>query len=139
MSRYLALVLFAAACGTTSDAAPATKQSTSPAPDACIQVMTKNRTCTEEFIPALVDSRAKLDTPAGIKDQVAKDRDGVIAKAKVEWAEDSKDENIAKMCAHMPADLSAANLDAAKACLAKDACGEYVACITPVFEKHLAK
>ena len=147
MNRFLALVclvpvaLFAAACGTTSDAAPAPKQAAAPTDhDTCIAVMTKNRACTDDYIPALVDSRARADQPAGIRDAVAKDRAAVITQAKAEWADDSKDPAIAAMCERMTAQPLPQDLVAmARGCLAKDACGAYVACITPVFEKHLSK
>ena len=56
------------------------------------------RTCTDQFIPALVDARAAADVPAGIKQAVASDRDGTIAQAKTEWATDSTDANFEKMC-----------------------------------------
>ena len=57
--------------------------------DLCVAFITHARTCTDQYIPALVDARAAADMPAGIKAEVAKDRDGVIAQAKQEWATDS--------------------------------------------------
>ncbi|MBL9019826.1 MAG: hypothetical protein JNL83_36920 [Myxococcales bacterium] len=148
----LAALLFAplaiAACA-SSEAAPAktdtTKTQASSVPgeaqQLCVETMTKNRTCTDEYIPALVDTRAKLDKPPGIAEKVKADRAAVIAQAKVEWAEDSKDENIARQCQamteHMTEDARPM-MDALRACLAKDACGDYVPCVQPVFEQLMS-
>lgn len=153
MSRSLiAALLFAplaiAACA-SSEAAPAqtTKAQTASssfageAQQLCVETMTKNRTCTDEYIPSLVDTRAKLDKPAGIAAEVAADRAGVIAKAKAEWAEDSKDENIARHCQAMTEHMTEEAkpmMDQLRACLAKDACGDYVPCVQPVFEKLMS-
>src|SRR4051794_5500024 len=89
----LALAPLAAACGTSSEAAPpatGVKAATAVSPNhqTCVQVFQRARTCTDDYIPALVDARAKLDLPAGIKAEVASDRAGVIAQAKTEWASD---------------------------------------------------
>ena len=152
MSRSLiAALAFAplaiAACA-SSEAAPAqtTKTSTSSlaseAQQLCVETMTKNRTCTDDYIPSLVDTRAKLDKPPGIAEEVKADRAGVIAKAKAEWAEDSKDENIARHCQAMTehmTDAAKPMMDQLRACLAKDACGDYVPCVQPVFEQLMSQ
>ncbi len=110
--------------------------STAPA-QPCTDVFVRARACTDQYIPMLVDLRAKLDHPAGIADAVKADRNGVIAQAKAEWANDSTDASIASTCsANAPLPGEA---EAAAACLAKTDCGEYVTCIAPLFEKHLAK
>jgi cytochrome c553 len=144
----LALALAAAACGTTSEAAPASAGSpkaqpatTGDATALCVEVFTRNRTCTAEYIPALVDVRAKYDKPAGIAAEVQADRAGVIAQAMTEWATDSTDQAIAATCAHIaanPAGWQQADADAARACLAQTDCGPYTACIMPLFEKRFA-
>src|SRR5689334_16952529 len=112
MLKSVALALVtaatAAACSASeaapaSPGAPAQKASTPDPQATCVELMTRNRVCTEDFIPALVDARVKYDNPPGIKDQVAKDRDAVIAQAKAEWAEDSKDAAIAEHCKEMAA------------------------------------
>jgi hypothetical protein len=156
MSRTLtrslvAALLFAplaiAACA-SSEAAPSqtTKaqpaSSTGDAQQLCVETFTRSRTCTDEYIPSLVDTRAKLDKPPGIAEEVKNDRAGVIAKAMAEWAEDSKDENIARTCQSLTEKFTDAQkpaMDAARACLAKDACTDYVACIQPVFEGLMAQ
>lgn len=139
----------AAACGTSeastepSDPAAATKASTSSDDlyDLCIESFTRNRTCTAEYIPALVDARARNDKPAGITAAVAEDRDGVIAQANTEWAEDGKDENIAATCTRMkqaPPNLMME--DAAgviRGCLQQADCAGWVSCSIPVIEPTL--
>ena len=153
MSRsFIAALLFAplaiAACA-SSEAAPPRTESARPsssfvseAQQLCVETMTKNRTCTDEYIPSLVDTRAKMDKPPGIAEKVKADRDGVIAQAKAEWAEDSKDENIARNCQamteHMTEDAKPM-MDQLRACLAKDACGDYVPCVQPVFEQLMSR
>lgn len=102
------------------------------ADDTCQQVFKKQRTCTDLYIPALVELRAKLDMPAGIKARVASHRDEVIAQAKSEWKNDSTDAAIDQTCKKIPANAPVAD---AKACLAKSACDAFVACIIPVTEK----
>jgi len=102
------------------------------ADDTCTQVFRQQRTCTDKYIPALVDLRAKLDLPAGIKAKVASHRDDVIAQAKEEWKHDSTDAAIEQTCKKIPANAPVAD---AKACLAKSGCDAFVACIIPVTEK----
>jgi hypothetical protein len=139
VTRFLLLATFAAACGTTSDAAPPpAKASAAPTDHAiCVQVFQQQRTCTDEFIPALVDARAKYDNPPGIAAQVKADRAAVIAQAKVEWATDSTDAAIDQTCQQLSADH--AMVASAQQCLAQRACGPFVSCIAPLFEKHLHK
>src|ERR1700690_127059 len=145
MLRDLALVLLLtnAVAGCASQHAqdtpaqkPGAASTASPA-EPCTDVFVRARACTDQYIPMLVDLRAKLDHPAGIADSVKADRNGVIAQAKAEWANDSTDASIAQTCARnaaMPGDA-----EAAASCLAKTDCGEFTACIAPLFEKHLAK
>jgi hypothetical protein len=152
MSRYLVLGSFLAlsalaACeGAEAKPAPANtpvKAQASSADadhDLCVAFITRARTCTDQFIPALVDARAEADIPAGIKAEVAKDRDGVIAQAKGEWATDSDDAHIEQMCT--PANVAAhANDDdraKATACTASADCAAYTACALPVFKTRWA-
>lgn len=145
MSRHaFALLTVAAAACSTTDAAPAPATPASSAATAstdphatCVQLMTRNRTCTDEFLPMLVDLRAKHDRPAGIAAEVAADRAGVIAKARSEWATDSTDAAIAQVCSQLIASPAAAHLAAGTACLAEATCTPYVACIAPIMEQHL--
>jgi hypothetical protein len=155
MTRMLSLATFllplaTAACGTT-EAAPSQPQSPPKAQRAssdadfmqlCTEVFTRNRTCTDTYIPALVDARAKYDQPPGIAEKVRSDRDGVIAKAKEEWAVDSTDESIQTVCSRIVANLSdddRADMPKARECLALTDCSAYTTCIMPQFEKRFAK
>jgi len=150
MLSGLLLPLAIAACGTT-EAAPAQPVSPPKAQRAssdadtqqlCVEVFTRNRTCTDTYIPALVDARAKYDRPPGIADKVKADRDGIIAQAKTEWATDSTDEAIQNMCTRIVATLSdddRADMPKARECLAAADCGAYTTCIMPQFEKRFAK
>lgn len=136
MLRLLALALLAlAACeGAEAKPAPATAQKSSagnPDHDLCVAVITHSRTCTDQYIAALVDARAAADHPAGIRAEVASNRDGVIAQAKQEWATDSTDANIEAMCQH-PQPNADAQRDAATACQAQTDCTAFAQCIIPI-------
>jgi hypothetical protein len=142
MFRLTSFVVFVslAACGGKSASKTTTSSSASTGGDpqaTCVASFQRSRTCTDDFIPALVDARAKLNAPPGIADKVKADRDGVIAAAKTEWAEDSKDEHITKQCGDMIAHGMGADMDGAKECLAKADCAGFVTCIMPTVEKHL--
>jgi hypothetical protein len=143
MWKTLALALLAAGCGTTSEAAPTAKAQSTGTPQLqtlCVQTMTRLRTCTDDYIPRLVDARARLDKPAGIAAKVAADRDGVIVQAKAEWAQDSTDEGIAQMCQHMvAAGADPGDAEATQACQTQPDCVGFDNCIAPIFEKHLSK
>jgi hypothetical protein len=139
-SLCMSLGLALSGCASTeAKATPTTQSQAQPATTAadpqaqCREVLVRARACTDDFIPALVDARAKLDTPAGIADSVKADRASVIAQAKTEWANDSKDDAIAATCSHATAEDSSA-VD----CVSKD-CAAFVACVMPTFEKHLQK
>ena len=142
-------LLLAPACGTSDAAAPAPAAptqaqpaSTGDAKATCVDVFTRARACTDHYIPALVDLRAKHDQPAGIAEEVAKHRDKVIAQAKEEWAVDSTPEAIDAMCTKLTAGLGAedrADLGGIQACLAKQDCAAYTACVMPYFEKRFTK
>lgn len=126
-----------------AEAKPATAKAMSTGDDAhasCVAVQTRNRACTDAFIPALVDARAAADVPAGIAASVKQDRAAVIAQAKQEWTTDSTDAAIEQMCSRMAASLDDAGRADAKAgagCVAKAACDEFVACEMPLLAKHL--
>ncbi len=152
MSRYLVLGSFLAlsalaACeGAEAKPAPASTQqkmqaSTATADhDLCVAFITHARTCTDQYIPALVDARAAADIPAGIKDEVAKDRAGVIAQAKQEWATDSSDATIEQMCSSPKLAQVATDEKRQKAssCNASTDCAAYTACAVPIFAENWA-
>jgi hypothetical protein len=150
MSRYLSLafVLVAAACG----AADAPVESTQPQPQAkaagddphavCVQAFQRQRECTDEFIPALVDARVRLNTPPGIAEKDAElGRDQLVSLALEEWEADSTDEAIEQTCTRMEGNMSPeqqqAAVDQVGECLAAEACSAFVDCLIPVIESTL--
>jgi hypothetical protein len=146
-----ALALLPAACGTSDAAAPPpvapaqaqpASTGTGNAKAVCVDVFTRNRTCTAQYIPALVDLRAKYDVPAGIAADVAANRAQVIARATEEWAVDSTPEAIDATCTQIAASLGAgdqSNLAGVQQCLSIQDCDAYTACVMPYFEKRFAK
>lgn len=152
----LVLALFALACGgaegpedTTPTEAPAAAE---PAPAAepssselaCNAVFVRQRECTDEFIPALVDARVRADVPNGIAARAEKDgKDALVAEAKAEWANDSTDEAIAATCAKVAESTPPEKVKELEAqvseCTAKSACGEFVACIIPTIEARFGQ
>jgi hypothetical protein len=144
MIRSLVLVLCAlsplAGCASTdATAQPQPRAESAPASTplaSCTEVMTRARTCSDAFVPALVDARARADKPAGIAAQVAAHRDDVIAQARTEWAHDSTDAGIAASCDRIAAKADAADQQSAHECLAAADCTAFTACVIPVIAKH---
>lgn len=147
MIRSFALILALASfagCKKSDEAKaapPATKaQAGGDTKALCVEVFTRARTCTNEYIPALVDARAKYDKPPGIAEAVKKDRNAVIQEALGEWKNDSTDSSISATCDKMGAELAPqSDIDTARACLAKPDCAAYTTCVMPLFEKRFAK
>lgn len=110
----------------------------------CRDSFARQRTCTDDFIPALVDTRIELDLPAGIAAEGKKEggRDALIAKAKEEWSSDSEPTAVAAQCKDMsekmPAEHKAELMDAQTKCLASADCKSYVECVTPITKKMLS-
>jgi hypothetical protein len=136
MLRLLALSLLALAACQAAAASPGATASKADH-DLCVTVMTHARTCTDVFIPALVDARAAADHPKGIKDAVAKDRNSVIAQAKQEWAHDSTDASIDAMC-KQPVLNNDDERAAARSCQAKTDCAAFSQCVMPLEQKRWA-
>lgn len=137
--KKLALCFALIACGgSTPTNVP--KKVTSDPKSLCVAVMQRARECTNDYIPVLVDMRAKHDAPPGIAAAVAQDRDAVIAEAKQEWATDSQDPNIEANCDRMAPQLNDPS-DQARAndCLGKGECVGFSTCVMPLFEKHISK
>jgi hypothetical protein len=134
MLRLLAVSLLALAACEGANAQPASKTTTSDR-DLCVALMTHARTCTPVFIPALVDARAAADIPAGIKAEVAKDRNAVIAQANKEWATDSTDASIAAAC-RKPIPHADDQRAAATACQATTDCGAFSQCFVGLIQQR---
>ena len=73
----------------------------------------------------------------GHRRAVKTDRDGVIAQANAEWANDSTDAAIDSSCNQLPS--LGDDRDAAQGCLAQADCNGFVSCAMPIFAKHLSK
>jgi hypothetical protein len=119
-------------------AKPVAAEATPGTKTTCVQVFTKARECTSEYIPALVDARARHDTPPGITEAVKKDRAAVIAEAMKEWESDSTDPSIAATCDKIGGEVES-EAATAKSCLASADCAGFTTCVMPLFEKRFAK
>jgi hypothetical protein len=103
----------------------------------CRAFMQRQRACSATFIPALVDARVKADNPPGL---AARDseigRAALVQEAFTEWASDSKDEAIDKLCDAMAQSISLAKdaelRSSVSTCLAKEGCDDFAACATPL-------
>lgn len=140
MSRCFAIlsVLALAACaGAEADPKTSTSpSSTTPPPAAqemCETYFARARTCTDQYIAALVDLRIELDKPAGITASAQSEgRDAIIGYAMAEWAEDSQPAAITATCGQVLASIPADQLEGLRAegerCLAMTDCGEFATC-----------
>jgi hypothetical protein len=154
---YLFVVVLAAvaACAGADSAPPAAPAPSATQPESaaaspgadmqarCVATFTRQRECTDAFIPALVDLRISIDMPPGIAEAAATEgRDALIETAMTEWAEDSQPDAVAATCSSMTSSMPAEELDrlaaAADACLAETDCGAFVACIIPVMRHSMA-
>jgi hypothetical protein len=114
-----------------------TPAATTATDEICRALMQRQRACSATFIPALVDARVKVDNPPGI---AARDNESgrvaLVQEAFTEWASDSKDEAIDKLCDAMAQSISPTKdtelRTSVSACLAKEGCGGFVACATPI-------
>jgi len=147
VSKYLSLVfvLVAAACGGAESPAEKTPQPKSAADDphsVCVQAFQRQRECTDEFIPALVDARVRRNAPPGIADQDQElGRDKLVEMALEEWKTDSTDAAIEQTCtdmeSKMPPDQQERVTEQVGQCLGAEACRAFVDCLLPVIESQL--
>lgn len=133
------VVLFLVACKSQTqqktDAPPARKKSNVAT---CVESMVRARQCTDEFIPALVAARVRLDRPPGIvKSDAEPGRQALIETAKAEWANDSKDEAIASRCDDIAKQAPTEMVDMVNACMAEPSCATYVQCFVRAIEPTL--
>lgn len=132
----LALILTAQALGCSTPASePKVAAASESAIATCEALFQREAACTDSFIPMLVDTRIKLDLPAGI---AATSREVLIAKAKEEWKVDSLPEAAARTCQKAAPGQPAAMVASARACLAESTCDAFVACVQPLHEQMLA-
>ena len=131
-----------AACG-GADASPAPRTSATPAASApadpallaqCEAFFARARSCTDDYIPALVDVRIELDKPAGITAEAQQPggRDSIIAQAKTEWADDSQPAAVTAMCDKVIASMPSGQYDGLRAqaetCMAATDCAAFSTC-----------
>jgi len=126
------------------DAPPATAEQPLVAPAAttttdqiCRSLMQRQRACTDDFIPALVDARVRIDNPPGVADRERSiGRDALVKEALTEWANDSQDAAIESVCDEIAQSVSptrdAELRDAVSQCLAQTGCEAFVACAVPL-------
>jgi hypothetical protein len=141
-----------AACG-GADAAPAPRTgatpaaTTAPVPEVqaeCEAFFARARTCTAEYIPALVDLRVSLDKPAGIaaEAQPPGGRDAIIQQALGEWTDDSQPAAVAALCSKIAGAVPPAEIesDRAKAatCMAATDCATFSTCAMELQRRRIA-
>jgi hypothetical protein len=142
----LVLVLVAAACGGAETPAetpqPQPVATTNDPHSVCVQAFQRQRECTDEFIPALVDARVRKNAPPGIaeKDQEL-GRDKLVEMALEEWKADSTDAAIEQRCTDMASKMPPEQLQQATdqigQCLAAEGCSAFVDCLIPAIEPQL--
>lgn len=152
IGTMLSAALAFAACGGAE--APATESPTTAAATAepasengemvqtCITSFTRQRECTDAFLPALLDARIAADKPEGIAARAdAEGKDALLVEAATEWESDSSDAMIRGNCEKIVADMPAEHVkqmgDAVSACLAAADCDAFVACQIPVIAPTL--
>ena len=121
-------------------ARPADATAASTAKDACVKLFERQRTCTDQFIPALVDLRVSVDKPKGIAAEGTKPggRDSLIKKALEEWKNDSTDASIDSLCTRMSSSPKAATLEPITAqCVPSADCSAFVKCVIPMMKPTL--
>jgi hypothetical protein len=130
MRRIVVLIL--AVTAVTATAAAFASRSPNPS---CVRVFERQRACTQQFIPALVDLRASVDKPHGIAADVAEPggRERLITQALAEWKDDSSPEGIDRTCSS----LMPAKTRGAEKCLAEPDCDGFVKCVIPMIKPHL--
>ena len=141
--RPLLIVALFAGCGSTS-AKPAPAAPEPSDVDLCVQIRTALRACTDDYIPALVDARIKIDYPAGIaaRGATADSRAALVAEAKEEWKTDGSDEHNRSMCQMIIESTDAAarapTRPKTKACIATTDCKARVECWKPMLDDIMA-
>jgi hypothetical protein len=143
MSTCLATLSLLSACA-TGGAGQAAPNAAGPAVgddpfEVCRAVTQRKFECRAEYIPALVDLRIKHDLPAGIAAEAALPggRDRLIETAQKKFDVDGAEPARSAACRAMAPSMRPEMVAAAKACLAKTACADLVACCMPLQEKRL--
>ena len=134
----------------TASAEPATASAeqplVTPAADTttdqiCRSLMQRQRGCTAQFIPALVDARVKGDNPPGAAAREREiGREALVKDALAEWENDAKDPNIAALCDDIAQSISPEKdsllRSSVSSCLAETGCEAFVSCAVPLNLVH---
>ena len=140
LSVSFALVALVAACGGASKPASSTAAETATAAPSlgplgvlCEEHYARERTCSSEYLAALVALRVEVDMPPGIAAEDARDgREATIAAAWVDWTRDSQPAERSKICRALDAQVPPERVDALKAdaaaCLSAADCTAFAAC-----------
>ncbi len=110
----------------------------------CREMFARERTCTDDYIPALVDVRIEMDLPAGIAAEGKKEggRDALIKQAKEEWSTDSAPDAVAARCKEgqgkVPEEQKAELMAANAKCVPITECKAYVECVIPITKKLIS-
>jgi hypothetical protein len=137
MRRHHLILLLVAACDRPETLeVQAQKAALADSRGACVQLLQRQRACTDSFIPALVDLRRQLDKPAGIAQT---SREELIPQALEEWKSDSTDQAIASQCDRLATQSTPAQLTEGRRCVALAGCSEFVRCVMPLMREHLSR
>lgn len=107
----------------------------------CRSLMRRQRGCTAQFIPALVEARVRIDSPPGLAARQREiGRDALIEAALEEWESDAAEPNIAALCDEIARSISpekdALLRSSVSTCLAQPGCEEFVSCAVPLNLVH---
>lgn len=146
LHRIACVIAFLAGCGGSSTKPEPPGPRAAPREEAqlkCQAMMTRQRDCTDAFIPALVGWRVELDVPAGVAEtDRTSGREALVAKAKEEWAASNSDEQLGALCTKIlgtiPDDQLPAMTQIGERCSATRTCEEFVACVEPAQRQRLA-
>lgn len=103
----------------------------------CRALMQRQRACTAQFIPALVQARVEVDSPPGLAAREREiGREALVEEALAEWETDARDPNIAAMCDDIAQSISPEKdselRSSVSGCLEKAGCDDFVSCAVPL-------
>ena len=149
-SLILVTLLGACPAPRPSSSGPSRGPGTAPAvPDlraACAEEIRRELTCEADFVPMIVDARIRLDLPPGMAARARgpDGRDGLVAEARAEFAEDYAPDRIETICNHRQARAASLSPEALEdlrrdngACTGATDCRAFTACMAPILEKLL--
>jgi hypothetical protein len=121
--------------------APAQEKHQAGTHGVCRALMLRQRACSAQLIPALVDARVERDDPKGTAAH-ARDvgREALLTEAFDEWALDSSDARIEAVCSEIAQALEPGRAPllerSASACLERAGCDAFVQCAVPLNLGH---